>query len=299
MSVRALRYAFDEAVSSLWRGRQSGLLSMATIAIALFVLGAFLLVTANLERLSDEWSRAAEMSVYLTDEVTPAERGAVEKLLQPGNGAIVASVEYVSKEAALARFKQTFADLAAAADTLDSNPLPASYEIRLNAGSATREAVDRLAGLLRETPGVADVRYDREWLDRLRAMVAVLGRLGLALGAILTIAAALTVANVVRLALHARRDEIEIMQLVGAPQSFIRGPFVMEGVLQGGIGGALALAALAAAFLALRGRYLLPLARAANLQSVGFLPLELCLLLVVGGMLVGCLGGLVAARVRA
>jgi cell division transport system permease protein len=125
--------------------------------------------------------------------------------------------------------------------------------------------------------------------------IGVVRGVGLVLGAVLTVAAALTVANVVRLALYARRDELEIMQLVGAPQAFIRGPFVMEGVLQGGAGAILALAALGVAFLALRGRYLVPLASAINISSVRFLPVELCVLLVVGGMAVGCLGGLVAA----
>ena len=86
------------------------------------------------------------------------------------------------------------------------------------------------------------MRYDRQWLTRVLSAIRVIRGVGLALGAILTIAAALTVANVVRLALYARRDELEIMQLVGAPQAYIRGPFVMEGVLQGGIGALLALA---------------------------------------------------------
>ena len=117
----------------------------------------------------------------------------------------------------------------------------------------------------------------------------------MALSAVLTIAAALTVANVVRLALHARRDEVEIMQLVGAPTAYIRGPFVMEGVLQGGIGAVAALALLGALFLAVKGRYLAPLAATLNLASVGFLPLQLCAMLLLGGMAVGCLGGLVAA----
>ena len=144
-------------------------------------------------------------------------------------------------------------------------------------------------------PGVADVRYDRQWLNRVLNAIAIIRGVGLVLGIILTVAAALTVANVVRLALHARRDELEIMQLVGAPQAFIRGPFVMEGVFQGGVGAILALIALGAAFLALRGRYLTPLASAMNMNSISFLPVELCVLLVIGGMAVGCLGGLVAA----
>ena len=118
---------------------------------------------------------------------------------------------------------------------------------------------------------------------------------GLVLGSVLVVAAALTVANVVRLALYARREELEIMNLVGAPQAYVRGPFVMEGVLQGGVGALVALVALAAVFFALRGRYLIPLASAMNVSSIHFLPAELCVALVVGGMAVGCLGGLVAA----
>jgi len=291
--MRALRYAVEEAALSLWRGKQAGLLSTATIALALFVLGGFLVVTANLQQLGAEWSNAAELSVYLKDDVTPAERQAVEAALAPGD--LVASREFVSKADALARFKQTFGELAAAMDTAGDNPLPASIEVRLRPGPGTSAAVDDLGTRLRAMPGVADVRYDRQWLNRVLNAIAIVRGVGLVLGIILTVAAALTVANVVRLALHARRDELEIMQLVGAPQAFIRGPFVVEGVLQGGVGAILALVALGAAFLALRGRYLAPLASAMNMNAISFLPVELCFLLVIGGMAVGCLGGLVAA----
>jgi cell division transport system permease protein len=291
--MRALRYAIEEAAISLWRGRQAGLLSTATIALALFVLGGFLVVTANLQQLGAEWSNSAELSVYLKDEVTPAERRAIEAILTPSD--VVASREYVSKNDALLRFKQTFGELAATMDGAGDNPLPASIEVRLRPGPAATAAVETLGGRLREMPGVADVRYDRQWLNRVLSAITIVRGVGLVLGIVLTIAAALTVANVVRLALYARRDELDIMQLVGAPQAFIRGPFVMEGVLQGGVGALLALVALGVAFLALRGRYLMPLASAMNMATVHFLPVELCILLVVGGMAVGCLGGLVAA----
>ena len=143
--------------------------------------------------------------------------------------------------------------------------------------------------------GVADVRYDRQWLTRVLSAINVIRGIGLVLGSVLAIAAALTVANVVRLALYARREELDIMNLVGAPQAYVRGPFVMEGVLQGGIGALLALLALGGAFLALRARYLLPLASALNVSSIHFLPVGLCVALVAGGMAVGCLGGLFAA----
>ena len=287
-----LQYAFGEAIASLWRGRQSSLLSTGTIALALFVLGVFLILTANLERLGAEWSSSAEMSVYLKDGVTDAERRAIESALAPSD--IIASREYVSKENALARFKETFSDLAGSLDTLGDNPLPASYEVQLKPGPAAEAGVESLGEKLRDTAGVADVRYDRQWLGRLMSAISIIRGVGWVMGAVLTVAAALTVASVVRLALHARHEEIEIMQLVGAPPAYIRGPFVMEGVIQGGVGALVALVALAVTFFSLRGPYLTPLATAVNLTTIDFLPAELAVLLVVGGMLVGCLGGLVA-----
>ncbi len=291
--MRALQYALEEAFQSLWRGRQAGLLSTLTIALALFVLGGFLAVTANLERLGAEWSNSAELSIYLKDDITADERRALETALVPGD--LVAAHEYVSKPEALARFKQTFGDLAAAVDGAGGNPLPASLEVRLRPGPGVSGGVDSLASQLRQMPGVADVRYDRQWLTRVVSAINVIRGVGLFLGLVLTVAASLTVANVVRLALYARRDELEIMDLVGAPNAYVRGPFIMEGLLQGGIGALVALLALGVAFLAMRARYLVPLASALNLSSIRFLPIELCLVLIVGGMAVGCLGGLVAA----
>jgi cell division transport system permease protein len=294
--MRAFRYAFDEALASLWRGRSSGLLSTITIALALFVLGAFLLVASNLQRLGSVWSSTAEMSVYLTDEVTAVERDALETILRPGD--TIAAREYVSKDEAAVRFKQTFGDLAASLEGVGDNPLPASYEVRLQTGAGAREALEGLAGRLKLMAGVSDVRYDRQWLDRLAGAVRIIRGVGLMLGLVLTIAAALTVANVVRLALHERRDEIDIMELVGAPQAYVRGPFLMEGVLHGGIGALLGLGALVAGYVILRARYVAPLASTVDVSAVRFLPVELCIVFVAGGMLVGCIGGLVAAGSR-
>ena len=282
--------------ASLWRGRQAGLLSTATIALALFVLGGFLLVTANLERLGAEWSSAAELSVYLKDDVTPA-RAARRRGGCWRRATSSPAHEYVSKAEALARFKQTFGDLAAAVD--GARRQSAAGVARGAAAPGRRRAARRRRARRRgcaQMPGVADVRYDRQWLDRLLSAIDVVRGVGLVLGAVLTIAAALTVANVVRLALYARRDELEIMQLVGAPQAYVRGPFVMEGVLQGGIGALVALVALAAAFLALRGA-LSGAAGGGAQPVVGPLPAARAVrrCWCVGGMAVGCLGGLVAA----
>jgi cell division transport system permease protein len=294
--MRALQYAFDEAVASIWRGRPSGLLSTVTIALALFVLGGFLLVTSNLQRVVAGWSSAAEISVYLNDDASPADREAIERALAANPA--VAAREYVSKEDALKRFKQTFTDLSGTLESAGDNPLPASYEVRVKNGPAVRQSLDALAISVRPMAGVSDVRIDAEWLDRAVSAITIVRGIGLILGSLLALAAALTVANVVRLALNARREELEIMQLVGAPQLYIRGPFVMEGVLQGGVGAILALVVLLAGHLAIRARYLAGLGSVIDVGSIRFLPLDLCALLVVGGMVVGCAGGLVAAWSR-
>ena len=236
------------------------------------------------------------MSVYLNDDATVAQRTAIEGLLTPGP--IIAGAEFVSKTQALERFKQTFADLASTVG--DSGQQSAAGFVRGPLAAAERHVRRRSMSWRNasaRSAGVADVRYDRQWLERLTSTIGIVRIVGLALAGVLIVAAALTVATVVRLALHARRDEIEIMQLVGAPQAYIRGPFVVEGILQGGIGAIVALALLSVTYLLLRGRYLMPAGgRPLTFRQCSFLSLGLCFLLLVGGMLVGCLGGFVASR---
>jgi cell division transport system permease protein len=291
--MRALKYFFDEALASLWRGYKTGLIAVATIAAALFVLGGFLVVTSNMERLFARWQEAAEFSVYLRDGVTPEERTAIESTLRDSR--LIRAIEVVSKEEALKRFKRNFGELAVAADDLPENPLPASIEVRL-LSAADPSDVEVLAGRAAKLGGVADVRYDRRWIQRLLNAVRLLRAGGFALAGVLIFAAALTVASVVRLALVARREEIHIMQLVGAPMAYIRGPFVVEGLIQGGVGAVVAVAALWGLFASLRYRPLTSMAGAIDPSSIAFLSIPTCAALLGGGMLVGCIGGLIAAR---
>jgi len=125
--MRALKYFFDEALASLRRGLKTAAIATATIAVAFIVLGAFLILTSNLERLFARWQNAAEFSVYLADTVTADERSAVEKALR--ESAVVGAAEPVSKEEALRRFRQNFPTLADAAGDLPANPLPASFTV--------------------------------------------------------------------------------------------------------------------------------------------------------------------------
>ena len=293
--MRALQYFLNEAAESLLRSWRSAVLAILTIAAGLFVLGFFLMVNSNLQRVVGRWSEAAEMSVYLKDDATREQVQALEALVEQSG--LSDQRQYLSKTDALARFREDFPDLAGATERLERNPLPASLEVRLGPTARTAPTVvDDLAARLGSEPGVADVRYDRRWLSRLGSAVRFVRTVGLVIVALLAVAAALTVANVVRLAAYARRDEIEIMQLVGAPFAFIRGPFVAEGILQGGAGAVIAIVLLWAIFLTGKAWYGHLALEGLGLTTLTFLPVGMLLTLVAGGMLLGCVGGLIVAR---
>jgi cell division transport system permease protein len=291
--MRALKYFFDEAVASLSRGAKTAAVATATITVAFVVLGGFLILTSNMERVFTRWQDAAEFSVYLSDAASPGQRAAIEQALTASH--VVAAVEYVSKDDALRRFKQNFGALAEAAGDLSANPLPASVEVRLRPGADPPDVAslaEKAAGL----SGVADVRYDRQWIQRLMYAVDIVRAGGFTLAALLVFAAALTVASVVRLALLARREEIHIMQLVGAPIAYIRGPFIVEGLIQGAVGALAALAVLWLVLFIVRRRADVWLAGAIDPGSLVFLPLASAAGVLAAGAAVGAVGGFIAAR---
>jgi cell division transport system permease protein len=293
--VRAFKYFVTEAAASLWRGRRSAILAILTIGAGLFVLGFFLIVNTNVRRLTERWGESAEFAVYLRDDITPPQLEVVQSLIDTSG--LSAGRQYVSKQQAAERFGRDFPDLGATAGRLTRNPFPASVDVRLRPEVRTaEEAVDTLAKTLSSQPGVTDVRYDRRWLTRLNSVITFVRSIGLIIVALLALASALTVANVVRLAAHARRDEIEIMQLVGAPLAYVRGPLVLEGVMQGGAGAIVAIVALGVLFAAARARYGAAVAEAVGLGAITFLPVELWIILLLGGMLLGSVVGLIVAR---
>jgi cell division transport system permease protein len=293
--MRALSYFFGEAAASLWRSRRAAVLSTLTIAAGLFVLGFFLMVNANLQRVIGGWTEAAELAVYLRDDARSEQVAALSEIVTKSG--LAASVQYFSKEEARREFARDFPDLAAGAAALERNPFPASFAVRLNARAQDATgAIDNMVAALGGMGGVADVRYDRTWITRVNATIRVIRGVGLVIIVLLAVASAMTVGNVVRLAAMARRDEIAIMELVGAPFAYIRGPFIVEGLLQGGLGALIAVAGLLAAFAAIRARYGTFMTDAVGLTGFAFVPLQLLLLLVVGGMAIGCLGGFAVAR---
>jgi cell division transport system permease protein len=268
--------------------------AVLAIALASSVLGAVGLVTVNADRVLARWWESAEFSVYLRDDATSEQRGMVETLLDQSGA--VSGREYVSKDQALARFRREFAELASMTGELGGNPFPASLEVRLQDRADADGAGESLLRRVATLPGVSDVRYDRAWLARVGQGLDALRRVGVALALLLATAAAVTVASVVRLGMHARKDEIEIMELVGASAAFIRGPFVAEGLLQGGIGALVALVVVFTGYRIGMALWGVDLTLALDGMAPRFLPVSLSAALVAGGMLVGSVGGLIASR---
>lgn len=292
--MSALRYSLEEAWASLRRRPRASLTAVITIAAAMAIPGGFTIAMRNVNRVMTGWEQSAELSVFLRSDATPDQISAVEQAIDASG--IASRRTFVSQAEALRRFQRDFPDLGAAAASLDRNPLPPSIEARLNPSRAEQAEVDRLVSRLNGRPGVADVRADRTWLARLAALMGMVRALAITIAALLAIAAAFTVANVVRLAAVARTQEIEIMQLVGAPAVFVRGPFVAEGVIQGGAGAVLAVVLLGLGLLGLQLRYAPVLAQTIGLAGFSFMTPLLTAALIAGGMVIGCAGGYIAAR---
>lgn len=288
--MRAWSYAWQEAVLSLSRAKWTLLLSIATISVAFAMLGAFRVVSSTVTRVAETWTQSAEMSIYLDDVVSEPERTAIRQKLEAEPG--VAGVIFVTKEEALARFGAEFPELGDVTASLEANPFPAAFEVRLTE-TGMAEGAHALATAVTALPGVADVRYDQRWLARLVAVLTALRTAGWVAALALILGAATTVVAVVRLSFEARRDEIGIMALVGAPVAFIRGPFVMEGAIQGALGALVALGALAAMGRAV-SRALGPAVSALGPDSVRALALPEAVALVAAGAVVGAAAGLLA-----
>jgi cell division transport system permease protein len=289
---RALAYFFQEAFTSLWRSLLMNALSVGTIAVSLFVLGAFLVVAGSLNDVVQRWTQKVQVIFYLDDGVEARVRDSLQNRLQEDPA--VEAVDRVSRQQALERFHSLFRDLRSLPDDLGENPFPASLEVVLKAGHRSPAEVERLVHAFEKAPGVQEVQYDLLWIERLATGARLVRGVGAFLGGVLVLAGVFTISNVIRLTVYAREDELDIMRLVGATQAYVKGPFVTEGMIQGGLGGLLSVG-----FLWLAVRWLTQ-GLAAGSDLLGRAPLELPpglpAMLVLGGMVVGVVGSLVSLR---
>lgn len=237
--IAHLRYCVSDAVDEWRHSPGPNLLATATLAAVMFVAGLNLLILSNLKAHVGRWKNDLRVSVYLVDGARPAEVDAVYAKVAAVPG--VARVERVDQDEALRRFRASFKDLADVPSELGTNPLPASLEVVLDSGPQARDTAQAVGEAVAGAPVVEEIRYDQAFLDRIDALLDIARWGGAGLGLVVLTAVAFVVSGVLRLTVYARRDEIDIMHLVGAPPMLVRGPFLVAGMAQGLAGGLLAL----------------------------------------------------------
>ncbi|HXV85202.1 MAG TPA: permease-like cell division protein FtsX [Gemmatimonadales bacterium] len=235
-----------EALASFRRSPLLSALSVTTIAFALFVVGLFGLVALNLRAALTAVEERVEIVLYLR-RGTPVE-AATLAMSDIEAFPEVQSAAYVSEDEALRRARRELTEFQGVLGDLQSNPLPASLEIRLKPGFRSSTHVNAVAERLRGFRFAEDVRFGRDWiekLDRLRDVAAVVG---LAVGSAFAVASVIIIGTTIRMGVLHRAREISIMRLVGATDGFVRRPFLLEGALKGALGGIGAVALNHAAF---------------------------------------------------
>jgi cell division transport system permease protein len=221
-------------------------IAIATIGVTLVLLGAFALLVANMERMLDDVGDALHVTAFLEEGLAPEAQRELASKAATVEG--VASVRIVSKEEALARFRGGVGRGAALLEGLSENPLPASLEIGLADGYRSASGLARVSGSLDGLPGISDLTSGQDWVEGYLRAIALVRGIGWGLAVILALATLLIVANTIRLAVLSRRDELEILALVGASRAYVGTPFLLEGLIQGAAGGVLALLVLYAVF---------------------------------------------------
>ena len=287
-----LGFIFNEAMRDLRRAGRVGVSAILLIALSLTALGGFWLLSLNLGRAIARWGDRVRVIVYLKDE-PPAAR--LEELLQRIEAVGgVQRLRFVSKAEALRVLKRSLGSQADVAEQLPRNPLPASVEVTPDAAMATPEGTRALVSRLAALPEVEEVQGGSQWVDGLAQFRRLFQGVGLAVGAVLALAAILTVTTATTLVLHLRRDEMEIMRLVGATENVIRWPRLLQGMAQGLVASIVALATLELAYAVAVPRLepLLPVT--IGLERVAFLSPWQALALIGAGTMLGAMGGLLA-----
>lgn len=274
-----MNIVFREAVLAFRRAPLLSALSITTMAFALFVVGLFGLVAVNLQRALAGVAERVEVVAYLLPG-TPVETVTLA-LKDITAFPEVQDADYVSEDEALARARRELVEFRDVLAQLERNPLPASIEIRLKPGARDAAHVAAVAERLRGFPFVDDVRYGRDWVERLDRLRSIAAATGLVIGAAFAAVAVIIIGATIRMAVLQREREISIMRLVGATDAFIRLPFLLQGAIKGAIGGLAAVGLSYGAFVLLNDWL--------EFRTSFFSPAQAAVL-VAGGVVIGFLG---------
>lgn len=286
--MRRLLYLLREAVANVLTNRTTTLVAVATTAFTFACVGVFLLLYVNLKTMATSLEQDIQVMVYLQDDVTEQARNDIEQQLKADRA--IGSLTFVSKERALADFQAQFPSESRLLQGLGQNPLPASFVVTLTAESRSSDAMRRWANRTQLITGVGQVQYNQEWVEALAGIVRYIEVAAIIVGMILSAASVTIIANTIRLALYSRREEIEILGLIGASATFIRVPYLLEGAALGLCGSALSLVILKGGFELFRHQ----IHSATRFLGVDalltFFPFDMCVVLMLVGLFLGCAG---------
>ena len=289
-----LHYFFSHALTNIRQNVFVNIVTVGTITLALLIVSLFLLLFVNLENAAEIWSEKVQVTVYFDKELAPQMQSDIKSRIMALPA--TSKVQWVSRDEALKRFKSRLKGQETLLDGIRPEVLPTSFEISLKKNSRSTEAVDAYVVKLKNIPGIGEIQYGEEWVRRFNTFLTFMRIVGGLVGGFLVLAVIFIVSNTIQLTIYARRDELEIMSLVGATRLFIKMPFLLEGIIQGIAGGLLAL-------LLLLSVHLLFLHNAGNFLTfnpatagLSFLPAEYIAGLLAAGALLGFLGSLTALR---
>ncbi len=246
--LRRWTYHFKHALQNTFSNSLIHAVSLGTITISVLLIGAFVLFYVNVSTWFVQWGQSLSMSVYLADDIDEVTKGGVEAVLKDLPHAALKG--FVSKEKAMMEMRDALGVQAGLLDGLTENPFPASFEIVFNQKTRDTVAAKNLKARLEGLEGVDEVQYSEQWVERFEGVIDMLKLVGLIIGGLLCIAVLFIVTNTIKLTIYSRKDEIEILKIVGATDGYVKMPYLIEGGLQGLVGGCIAL-------LSLLGLYLL------------------------------------------
>jgi cell division transport system permease protein len=291
-SLTRFRYLLGEAVDNIKANRTTTFIALATTTFTMLGMGVFLLLYLNVQEALGSLKDEIKVIVYLRDAASPKEIAQLRGELSQDPA--VAAVEFVSREQALATFRAQFPLEERLLDGLGDNPFPASLVVKVGPAYRSSEQVGALVQSLKARAGAEEVLYSQDWIENLAVAVRYLRVLGVGIGVVLAASMVTILANTIKLTLYARREEIEILKLIGATTSFIKMPFVLEGALLGGVGAVCSLFLLRTLFglaeskLALKGTFW------GMGRGLVFLPDRVTIAFLLLGVMLGCLGSLVS-----
>ncbi|NQT09674.1 MAG: ABC transporter permease [Desulfobacteraceae bacterium] len=285
-------FFFKRAFQDIRTNKFLNTVTIITIFLSILIVSALVLFFLNTNDYMNSWKKGIRIIAYLKPDIVEANLVDIKNKIQGLYG--VAEAEFISKEEAMKRLREQMKRQSSLLDGLKENPLPDAFEIRLAGRSSNIENIENMAVQLESLPEIDDVEYGRKWIGRFVKLFDLFRLTGYAMSGIFFMAAVFIVVNTIRLVIYSRREEIEIMRLVGATDRFIKAPFYIEGIIQGALGGIIGLAVLFAAFLYIATNVEYGLS--SGLLHVRFFSLRLSGTIILCSMLVGWLGCFISLR---